>query len=232
MCEFAVLDDTSDLSIRGFVKHTADALYFAFNVTDNLVYGTDTKHWLPTGNPLANALNASGWPFFGDEIELLMNAAVDSASGRSSAPTDVAGNMSQWQLVYNLAKSTVHGVGTAGLLPGDRPPGDAYYTYLSWIERGLITGASSVHAMGYAVEWRVGFELLQLQPGRPYVSDMPDTPVGLNIAVGDADRPQDAFTAFGLRHEQWWSGEAANRTQVREFGVLWLMHKGRARLGL
>ena len=132
------------------------------------------------------------------------------------------------RLVYNTAKSTVHGVGTAGLLPGDRPPGDAYYTYLSWIERNLTQGASTVHAGGYVVEWRVNWELVQLRPGEPYDTSMADTPIGLNVALGDVDRLQDApIPAFGIRHEQWWSGERVNRTQVREFGVLWLMHEKR-----
>jgi hypothetical protein len=98
LCEFYAPKDPEDLSlVAGYVKHTHDALYFAFNVTDNLNYGVDTPRWKPKGNPNSDLLNASGWPFFGDEMEILINA--EGAANPSGG--DVAGNETSWQLVAN-----------------------------------------------------------------------------------------------------------------------------------
>jgi len=223
LCEFSEILNPADLSVKGLVKHTDEALYFAFNITDNLIYGVDTPRWMPPGNGHADLLNASGWGFFGDEVEILIDA-----SGPTNIQSDVFGNKTAWQMVVNTGKSVLGGIGEGGLIPGDRPAlASAWAEYLSWIHAKSMQAASKVHigGGGYVVEWRIGFELLHVQPGRPYCSSDPDTLVGLNIAVGDVDTPADGHPYYGIRHEQWFSGEKNNRTQIDEFGTLLLKSK-------
>ena len=53
------------------------------------------------------------------------------------------------------------------------------------------------------MEWQIDYSLLQITAGNPYHTDMPDTQMGLNIAVGDVDRLEDAIRSKGgIRHEQ------------------------------
>ena len=132
-------------------------------------------------------------------------------------------------MVHNTGKSTVGGIGEGGLMPGDRPASE-YDRYLSWIKNGKMKSASKWHSSptkGYVIEWMISFDLLAIRPGLTYNSKMGDTAMGLNIALGDVDTPKDGHPFYGIRHEQWFSGEKTNRTQINEFGTLWLMHSKR-----
>ena len=84
----------------------ADAkyLYFAFDVTDDVLYGIDTERWLPDNNPRAHEISTSGYPSFGDEMEVLLNA-----SNKWQGDENATGNGSSWQMVCNLTKSQLHG---------------------------------------------------------------------------------------------------------------------------
>ena len=103
-----------DLSLKGYVKHDGKRLYFAFDVTDDVLYGIDTPRWLPYNNPKAHELTREGFPWFGDEMEVLINA-----SNHWTGNQDSAGNGSSWQMVCNLTKSRKGGVGAGGLLEGE-----------------------------------------------------------------------------------------------------------------
>src|SRR5206468_4527074 len=48
--EFSPVSVDSDLSLRGWVKHDEERLYFAFEATDDTLYGIDTDLWLPKEN--------------------------------------------------------------------------------------------------------------------------------------------------------------------------------------
>lgn len=220
LCEFAGVPEKCDLSLSmGYVKHTDKHLYFGFDITDDLNYWANTTRWLPAGNPNANSLDGCGWPFFGDEMEILIDAG-----GVSTSQTNVAGNESQWQLVANSGKSLLGGLGKGGLMPGDRPA-VAYTRYADWIKQGLVQAVTKLHSNGYTAEWMISYQLLHLSPGVPYNSNMPDTLLGLNIALGDVDTQADGHPYYGMKHEQWWSGEKVNRTQINEFGTLYLMEQ-------
>jgi hypothetical protein len=108
-------------------------------------------------------------------------------------------------------------------MPGDRPA-SSYDTYLSWIKSGAQKAMSAVHSKGYTIEWFVSYSLLMISPAVQYHPSMPTTEIGLNIAIGDVDTPADGHPFYGIRHEQWFSGEKTNRTQINEFGSLLLMH--------
>ena len=98
--QFSAVTGTQDLSLKGYVKHDGKRLYFAFDVTDDVLYGIDTPRWLPSNNPKAHELTREGFPWFGDEIEVLINA-----SNHWTGNQDSAGNGSSWQMVCNLTKS-------------------------------------------------------------------------------------------------------------------------------
>ena len=89
-----------DLDVTLFLKHDATHLFVAARVVDDILYAADTPAWTPAGNAGANALNRSGWPWFGDESELLFSALPPHAAPNTS----VAGNGSQWQMVFNTHK--------------------------------------------------------------------------------------------------------------------------------
>jgi len=127
--QFSPTSDPADLSLRGWVKHDGRRLYFAFDVTDDVLYGIDTPRWLPDNNPHAHELTPRGWPWFGDEMELLINAANRWVGNESAA-----GDGSSWQMVANLTKSRKGGIGRGGLLEGEpRSNSKAWATYRKWI---------------------------------------------------------------------------------------------------
>src|SRR5688572_5204430 len=71
---FTPTTDDRDLALRGWVKHDGENLYFAFRVEDDVLYGIDTPRWLPDENPRAHELTRDGYPWFGDEIEILIHS--------------------------------------------------------------------------------------------------------------------------------------------------------------
>jgi SSS family solute:Na+ symporter len=114
--QFSAVTAAKDLSLKGYVKHDGKRLYFAFDVTDDVLYGIDTQRWLPSNNPKAHELTREGFPWFGDEIEVLINA-----SNRWTGNQDSAGNDSSWQMVCNLTKSRKGGRRRGRVSPGSEP---------------------------------------------------------------------------------------------------------------
>jgi SSS family solute:Na+ symporter len=222
VAQFSPTRVAADLSLEGFVKHDGQQLYFAFRITDDLPYGIDTPRWLPANNPLAHELSQKGFPWFGDEMEILLNA-----SNRWMADESVAGDGGSWQMVCNLTKSRLGGVGVGGLLEGEPRSSDAAWrTYQRWILDGqqrceakpLAAGA------GYVIEWAVRLQpCVEIAPGRFWTPALGHHTVGLNLALGDLDRPEDGAGNFAnFHHEDWWAGARGVRTQLRYFGTLTL----------
>jgi solute:Na+ symporter, SSS family len=208
--------------VRGFVKHDGRRLYFAFDVTDDVLYGRDTPRWLPPNNPKAHELTPAGWPWFGDEIELLINA-----SNRWTGNQGAAGDGTSWQMVCNLTKSRLGGIGKGGLLEGEpRQDPRAWATYQKWILSGAMEAAAvpKPGGKGYIIEWAVNFDpCLEVEPGRFYSTTMGDRAMGLNIALGDLDEPEKGAGNFGnFHHEDWFAGAKNIRTQLRQWGTLWI----------
>lgn len=210
-----------DLSLEGWVKHDGTALYFAFRVTDDVLYGIDTPRWLPDNNPKAHELTREGFPWFGDEMEILLNA-TNTFRGDES----VEGNGRSWQMVCNLTKSRAGGVGVGGLLEGEpRRELSAWNTYQRWIRQDAQNCVAKRAGKGYVIEWMVKFNpCVEIAPGEFYTVKMGDKPVGLNLALGDLDeRERGVGNPYHFHHEDWWSGGAKTRTQLNNFGTLWLM---------
>ncbi|MEO8595455.1 MAG: hypothetical protein ABI759_19200 [Candidatus Solibacter sp.] len=220
--QFTDVEDPKDLSLKGYVKHDGKRLYFAFDVTDDVLYGIDTPRWPPSNNPHAHELTRQGFPWFGDEMELLIHAA-----NHWTANEDSAGNGASWQMVCNLTKSRKGGIGVGGLLEGEpRRLESAWATYQSWILSGAQECVAKPKAggKGYIIEWAVNFDpCLEVEPGTFYSPAMGDRAVGLNILIGDLDEPEKgADNAYGFHHENSFAGSRNTRTHLRDFGTLWL----------
>ncbi len=225
--QFSKTTDAKDLSVRGYVKHDDKRLYFAFDVTDDVLYGIDTPRWLPDENLKAHQLTREGFPWFGDEMELLINA-----SNRWSGTEDAAGDGSSWQMVCNLTKSRLGGIGKGGLLEGEpRSSAKAWATYQRWILSGAQQAAARVKpgGHGYVIEWAVSFNpCLEVSPGGFYSTAMGDRAMGMNIALGDLDEKARGQGNFGnFHHEDWFAGAKDTRTQLRQWGTLWIRNRPR-----
>ncbi len=225
---FTPTTDDKDLSLVGYVKHDGKKLYFAFDVTDDVLYGIDTPRWLPEENPKAHELTREGFPWLGDEMELLINAS-NKWSDRGGA----LGNGSSWQMVCNLTKSRKGGVGKGGLLEGEpRRSLEAWDTYQKWILTGAMDAVAKVKpgGKGYVIEWAVNFDpCLEVEPGKFYSVSMGDRPMGLNIALGDLDEKERGAGNFAhFHHEDWFAGERRTRTDLKQWGTLWIRTKGSA----
>ena len=108
---FSPVTDPKDLALKGYVKHDGKRLFFAFDITDDVLYGIDIPRWVPNENPKTHELTREGFPWFGDEMEILINATNTYTTPEENA----AGNGQSWQMVCNLTKSRLGGVGKGGL---------------------------------------------------------------------------------------------------------------------
>ena len=225
--QFTKTTDPKDLALKGWVKHDGKRLYFAFDITDDVLYGIDTPRWLPKENPKAHELTREGFPWFGDEMEILMNP-----TNRWTGDENAKGDGTSWQMVCNLTKSRLGGVGKGGLLEGEpRKDQKAWDTYQKWILTGAQQAVAKVKpgGGGYVIEWSVKFNpCLQVEPGKFYATAMGDRKMGLNIALGDLDQPERGTGNFGgFNHEDWWTGARNTRTNLRQFGTLWIRTKSK-----
>lgn len=223
--QFTPTKEARDLSLKGWVKYDHERLHFAFEVTDDVLYGIDIERWLPEKNPKAHELSRDGWPWFGDEMEVLINAS-DQWLGDDNAKGD---GMS-WQMVCNLTKSRLGGVGVGGLLEGEpRVSAQAWQTYQSWITTGAMVAAAKPKAQGkgYVIEWSIAFRpCLEVATGTFFAPSDKEVVMGLNIAVGDLDEKAKGEGNFGnFHHEDWFAGEKNKRTNVRQWGRLRMMAK-------
>ncbi len=226
VAQFMPTTRKEDLSLTGWVKYDAARLFFAFRVTDDVLYGIETDRWLPEKNPKAHELTREGWPWFGDEMELLINA-----SNTWKADENAAGNGSSWQMVCNVTKSRLGGVGKGGLLEGEpRANAVAWATYQQWIESGAMEAVAKVlpEGKGYIIEWAIRFDpCLEVSPGRFFTPGTSEVKMGLNLAVGDLDEKDKGTGNFGnFHHEDWFAGEKNKRTNVKQWGTLRLMPEG------
>ena len=101
-----------------------------------------------------------------------------------------------------------------------------------WIESKVMEAAVHVlrppeqGAPGWSVEWAVGYKALETAPGVPFdpAAATADTPIGINIAVGDVDTREVGDTVYGFHHENWVAGQKNLRTRLEQFATLWLLH--------
>ncbi|AGH44457.1 hypothetical protein C427_2348 [Paraglaciecola psychrophila 170] len=227
--QFSPVVDKKDLSGSVWIKHDGTHLYFAFDITDDVIYGIETERWLPSENPKAHELTRSGFPWFGDGVEVLINAENhwSEKDGESNK-----GNSKSWQMVASTHKSRLGGIGVAGLLEGEeRSMLSAWNTYQKWIINKdmevKVHMKSDEQGSGYTMEWRIRPEAcLEISPGVFWSPGIAVTKMGLNIAVTDLDFPEDGKGNWAnFHHENWWSGEKDKRTWLKQWGTM-ILHSG------
>ena len=108
----------------------------------------------------------------------------------------------------------------------------AWATYQRWIFEGAqeCSARPKPGGKGYVIEW--GGELQPVPrnraPGKFYSTALGDRAMGLNIALGDLDRKETGAGNFGnFHHEDWFAGEKNLRTQLRQWGTLWIRTQAR-----
>lgn len=222
---FAPVADPRDLALEGWVKHDGTHLWFAFRVSDDVLYGIDLPRWLPDENPDAHALSPKGFPWFGDGMEILLNARP---TGREPDGVGAAGSGTSWQMVCNLTKSRLGGIGTGGLLEGEpRSSERAWATYAQWIRTGAMSAVARQRsdAKGYVIEWRIAFDpCVELAPRLFWSPSLGEAALGLNLALQDLDEKEKGAGHFGsFHHEEWWSGDPKRRTDLNQWGTLILL---------
>ena len=222
--QFSPVADPADLAVKVMIKHDGKDLYVAYDVTDNLIYGVDIPRWQPDENPDVHAFNKEGWPWFGDGVELLVNARYRWSQKDEEYSH---GNGHNWQMVASTHKSVLHGFKQGGLMMGEprRAPG-VWETYERWIREGHMSAAvrlkSPDQGKGYVVEWRVNADpCLEVSPGKYWSPAMGKVKMGLNLAVGDIDNKEDGTGNFGnFHHENWWAGEKDKRIWLKQWGTM------------
>ncbi len=225
--QFSPTNDPKDLSLHGYVKHDGKRLYFAFDVTDDVLYGIDTPRWVPAENPKAHELTRQGFPWFGDEMELLINAAQSLDRPGVQAAGD--GSRS-WQMVCNLTKSRKGGIGCRRFArrrasQQGRPPGTRTRSGFVSVSAG---SGGQAEAGGKGLRDRMGRQFSLIRASKwsqdsfiPHRWEI--ALVGLNIALGDLDEmAKGAGNQFHFHHEDWFSGAKNTRTQLRQWGTLWI----------
>jgi len=225
--QFSPVKDNKDLSGSVWIKHDGIHLYFAFDITDNQLYGIDTERWLPKENPQAHQLTREGFPWFGDGAEVLINAEYRWSENDGELNK---GNGNSWQMVASTHKSRLGGIGVGGLLEGEeRSMLSAWNNYQSWIKNKDMEVKIHIkpERNGYTIEWRIKPEpCLEISSGIFWSPDMPLTKMGLNIAVSDLDSPEDGENNWGqFHHENWWAGEKDKRTWLKQWGTM-MLHGG------
>ncbi len=219
----------TDLDARVLVKRDSQALYLAFDVIDDVLYRRQTAPFLPGGNALANNLTQKGWPWYGDELEILFNG---NNSWTSPSETAAGVDGRSWQMVVNTEKSRLGGIGVGGLLEGEPRSSDAAWAnYASWISSGAMRAATVSTAGGgafggsaWVAEVAIDFDpCLELAAGvfySPAVANGSAVTVGFQIAIGDVDEPASSDPVYGLRHEMWLTGAPLQQTYLSNFGLL------------
>ena len=215
-----------DLSLKGWIKHNGRNLYFAFDITDDVLYGLDTDRWTPDENPdHVHDFTKKSFGWFGDGIELLINA---SYTWSQEDGVFNYGDARSWQVVCNHSKSLLGGIGKGGLIQGEpRRSPTAWDYHEKWIRSGSMKAITKIKPdkSGYIVEWMVFPQCLQVDNEKElYWSPKQGTvKMGLNIGVQDLDHRDAGPDNFGrIHHEPWWAGEKNKRTWPKQWGTMWV----------
>lgn len=222
--QFGSISDYNDLSVIGWTKHDGTNLYFAFDISDNVLYGFDTPRWVPPENPEhVHDFSKASYPWFGDAIELLINA---TNTWPKEDNTFNYGDARSWQVVCNHSKSLLAGIKKGGLIQGEQRDNPvAWENHEKWIRSGAMKAVTKVKPdkSGYIVEWMITPECLQVSEGKTWSPELGLVKIGLNIAIQDLDDYNAAPANWGrFNHELWWTGEKDKQTWPKQWGTLFL----------
>lgn len=215
-------ENKEDLSVVGWVKHDGSSLFFAFDVTDDLLYGFDIDRWLPDSNPKANELHLQrGWPFWGDGMEIMMNASYTWEENNQSI-----GDGRSWQVCFSTNKSILEGPGAGGISYGLPYDEEVWSRYEKWVRNGDMETAlrlkSKEEGRGYIVEWRINPDPCMMTVEMTPVDLSRETKVGLNIEFQDLDEKEKGDGNWSNMHhiDYWAKVPSAGKTALKSFGTL------------
>jgi solute:Na+ symporter, SSS family len=222
---FHPVTDDADLSIVGYVKHDGEWIYFAADITDDILYGIDTERYLHESNPKAHELTRDGYPWLGDMMEILL--ATVQPDGKAPPDKAVEGNGFSWQMVCNLTKSRRGGIGVGGTMEGEpRSVLSAWETYSEWIRQGvqICVAKPKPEGGGWILEWAVRFNpCVEVAPGKFYSPSSGKAEMRIKLVLGDMDRQEDGKgNRYYFHHEQWY-GPGGDPTERRPWGYLHVM---------
>ena len=215
-------ENPEDLSMVAWVKHDGKSLYFAFDITDDVIYGFDIERWLPSDNPEANTLSLKkGWPFWGDGIEIMMNSTYKlNDSGRS------IGDGRSWQLCCSTNKSVLGGLGIGGLSSGLPLTDEVWTRYENWIRNGdmeaVVRLKNNNEGRGYIIEWRINPNPCMQINENTFVDLSKETKVGINIEIQDLDEKEKGEGNWSNMHhiDYWFRKEPYRKSDFKSFGTL------------
>lgn len=225
-CYLTPVKDGKDLSVKCMIKHDGTNLYFAFDITDDVLYSIETDRWTPDENPEhVHDFTKAGFPWFGDGVELLINASYTwpKETGKFNY-----GDARSWQVVCNHSKSLLDGINAGGLIQGEQRDSEvAWVNHEKWIRSGAMKAVTKVKddKSGYIVEWMITPQCLQVDKDKEifWSPEMGIVKMGLNIGIQDLDNRDAAPLNWGrFHHEIWWAGEKDYRTEPRQWGTMYL----------
>jgi len=215
-------ENSKDLSVVFYIKHDGNSLYFAFDITDDVIYGFDIDRWLPENNPDANNLNINkGWPFWGDGIELMINSTY-----KWEVNSRCVGDGRSWQFCCSTNKSVLGGLGSGGLSSGLPLTDGVWARYENWIKNGDMEAAVRLkdkkEVRGYIIEWRINPKPCMKTDETSYVDLSKETKIGFNVELQDLDEKEKGEGNWSsMHHIDYWSRvEPNSKTDLISFGTL------------
>lgn len=212
--------DSSDLYLKAWVKYAGQSLYFAFDVTDDLIYGINIPRWIPDKDTSVNNFSFSSSPWFGDGIEIYLKPCVNDLT----ALNNVCGNGQGWQLECSTHKSYLFKLQKGGLIEGNPRNSYAWANYRKWIKQGsmksVVRMKSGDEGSGYVIEWKIDSDpCLEISPGKFWNPGMGITEMRLNMEVQDLDNKDQGRGNFdNFHHIEVWTGENGNKSNPEFWG--------------
>ena len=214
-------DDSCDLGFKVWYKHDGNYLYFAFDVSDTIIYAFDTDRWVPDKFPNSNALERTvGRPFFGDGIEIFMNAT------NRNDETNSIGDGTFWQTILSTHKSYFGGLEYGGLIQGIPYSEYAWENYENWYDSAYMKASvrikSKEEGRGYVAEWRISPDpCLQIhETDSVFVDFSKENKLGINIEFQDVDKKETSNTA-GFQHVVYFAQvEGIHKKYAKSFATL------------
>ena len=227
--EFRANSDNHDLSLKAWVKHDGMNLYFAFDVTDDVIYGIDIPRWLPDINPLVHEFTPDhGWPWFGDGIEIYMNPQNQWDTTKNE---EAWGDGLCWKVVCSTHKSFQDKLAKGGLIDGE-PKNDAVWkTYRDWITSGAMKAVVRIkpegEGKGYIMEWQIAANpCLEVNRGVFWEPSMGTVKMGFDIECQDLDEKEKGDGNFAnMRHVDLWASRKGEKGAIKNWGTL-IMNPG------
>ena len=216
--------DALDFSVKAWVKHDGSNLFFAFDVTDDLLYAFDIDRWAPSNNPTANELTYDkGWSWWGDGVEIMMNSTY-----KWNGENGCTGDGRSWQVVCSTNKSTLGGMDVPGLMAGEPRNEYSWAIYESWARNGDMKTAvrfkEASEGKGYIVEWRIKPNPCMQIDASSFVDLSKETKVGINIEIVDLDEKEKGEGNWSNMHhiDYWARVKPHGKTALKSFATLLL----------